>query len=216
MHAVSYFVETISYNPEARELHSLLGNSIFQITWSFQSHYCPGIYSASNSNEHPKRIHGNRARTVLKADNFTAICESIVQKIWDSGHLANLEASTACYGVCFNFCMKMMFVPHREHSYRLPRPVMGIAFTMVLGIRRVNLLLVRNWEDRAHWRKWQGFSVSSWVPENAGLWRTWPLPAMSGQKQLTIIGRRKILLQKGNYDPHFDGTALGTVTELAD
>jgi hypothetical protein len=32
-----------------------------------------------------------------KADNFTAICEPIVQKLWDPQRLRNLWASGACY-----------------------------------------------------------------------------------------------------------------------
>jgi hypothetical protein len=34
---------------------------------------------------------------VPKADNFTAICEQLVQKMWEPEHLTTLRASMACY-----------------------------------------------------------------------------------------------------------------------
>jgi hypothetical protein len=40
---------------------------------------------------------------VRKADNFTAICEPIVWKMWESRRLTILWASTACYRDSFTF-----------------------------------------------------------------------------------------------------------------
>jgi hypothetical protein len=38
-----------------------------------------------------------KARTAHKVDNLTAICESIVRKIWDPRHVTTLWDSTSCY-----------------------------------------------------------------------------------------------------------------------
>jgi hypothetical protein len=38
-----------------------------------------------------------------KADNLTAICEPIIQKIWDPRHLTTLWASASCYSDSFTF-----------------------------------------------------------------------------------------------------------------
>jgi hypothetical protein len=49
----------------------------FQLTKSFQPHYGPGVDSASNTNEYQEPSWG-KSRPARKADNLTAICESIV------------------------------------------------------------------------------------------------------------------------------------------
>jgi hypothetical protein len=53
----------------------------FQLTWSFQPHYGPGVDSASNSNEYQEyfwNILGGKGQPARKADNLTTICEPIV------------------------------------------------------------------------------------------------------------------------------------------
>jgi hypothetical protein len=42
-------------------------------------------------------------RPAHKADNFTAICEPIVYKIWEPQPLTTQCASTACYRNSFSF-----------------------------------------------------------------------------------------------------------------
>jgi hypothetical protein len=42
-------------------------------------------------------------RPMRKADNLTAICEPIVQKMWEPSRLTTLYASTTCYMACFLF-----------------------------------------------------------------------------------------------------------------
>jgi hypothetical protein len=47
----------------------------------------PSIYLTSNRNKYQKQkimFPGSRARPVRRADNITAICESIVYTMWDS------------------------------------------------------------------------------------------------------------------------------------
>jgi hypothetical protein len=53
-------------------------NPIIKITYSFQTHYVPGVYIASNTNEYQKMFLRSKARQARKANNLTAICESIV------------------------------------------------------------------------------------------------------------------------------------------
>jgi hypothetical protein len=53
---------------------------IFQLTLSFQPHYCPGVDSASNRNEYQESLWGVKGGPARKADNVTAICESIIYR----------------------------------------------------------------------------------------------------------------------------------------
>jgi hypothetical protein len=46
---------------------------------------------------------GGNGRSAHKADNLTAICELIVQKMSEPQHLTTLWASTACYRASFTF-----------------------------------------------------------------------------------------------------------------
>jgi hypothetical protein len=43
------------------------------------------------------KVTGGKERAVREADNLTAICEPIVQKMWDPQRLTTLWASMACY-----------------------------------------------------------------------------------------------------------------------
>jgi hypothetical protein len=45
----------------------------------------------------------NGGRPSREADNFTAICEPTVQKMWEPRRLTTLWASMACYGHSFTF-----------------------------------------------------------------------------------------------------------------
>jgi hypothetical protein len=58
-------------------------NDFFKFNLILLAAQSPGIYSASNRNEHQKekynvRVEGSRVRPVRRADNLTAICELIV------------------------------------------------------------------------------------------------------------------------------------------
>jgi hypothetical protein len=44
-----------------------------------------------------RKLPGVKERPERKADNLTAICESIVWKMWDPRRLTTRWASTACY-----------------------------------------------------------------------------------------------------------------------
>jgi hypothetical protein len=46
---------------------------------------------------------GGKGLSAYKADNLTAICDPVVQKMWEPRLLATIWASTACYGDTFTF-----------------------------------------------------------------------------------------------------------------
>jgi hypothetical protein len=46
---------------------------------------------------------GSRERPVRRAENLAAICEPIVQAMWDPQHLTTLQASAARYSNSFTF-----------------------------------------------------------------------------------------------------------------
>jgi hypothetical protein len=52
-----------------------------------------------------RNLPGGNGRPTRKADNFTAICEPIVQKMWEPRRLITLWASTACYRDDFTFTL---------------------------------------------------------------------------------------------------------------
>jgi hypothetical protein len=65
----------------------------------------PWVDSASNRNEYQKSSlgGGGKGLSALKTDNITAICESIVYKMWERRRLTTQWASTACYRDDFTF-----------------------------------------------------------------------------------------------------------------
>jgi hypothetical protein len=68
---------------------------VFESTKFFQPHYGPGVYPVSNIYKYKENFPGvNRDRHV-RLNNLTAICEPIVQKMWDPRDLTILQESTA-------------------------------------------------------------------------------------------------------------------------
>jgi hypothetical protein len=57
-HALAYLVEAPCYKPEGSGFDSRWSHWIFQLTWSFQPHYGPGVHSASNRNEYQESSWG--------------------------------------------------------------------------------------------------------------------------------------------------------------
>jgi hypothetical protein len=53
---------------------------------------------------------GGKERPAHKANNLTAICEPIVQKMWEPRPLTTLWAFTACCRVSFTFVYEMNFL----------------------------------------------------------------------------------------------------------
>jgi hypothetical protein len=80
-----------------------------------------------------------------KPDNLTAICEPIVQKMWDPRLLRTLKASTACYkdslstytfGGWFNlhdFVVSLGSVPYKHLSSRQQHDLNSLTFVAEEG-----------------------------------------------------------------------------------
>jgi hypothetical protein len=58
-----------------------------------------------------RNLPGGKGRPARKADNLTAICESIVYKMWEPRRLTTLWAFTACYRDSFTFHYRISRVP---------------------------------------------------------------------------------------------------------
>jgi hypothetical protein len=58
-----------------------------------------------------RNLPGGKGRPARKADNLTAICEPIVEKMWEPRRLTTLWASTACYRESFALC-SYYFIVH--------------------------------------------------------------------------------------------------------
>jgi hypothetical protein len=50
-----------------------------------------------------RNLRGGKGRPALNADNITAICEPLLQKMWEPRRPTDLCASTACYRDNFTF-----------------------------------------------------------------------------------------------------------------
>jgi hypothetical protein len=68
---------------------------------------------------------GSKARPVRRADNFTAICERIVQTLWDPQHLTNLQAYTVCYGNSFTVSV-CGTLPNRHYGLIMKQVADGV------------------------------------------------------------------------------------------
>jgi hypothetical protein len=83
----------------------------FQLMWSFQPHCGPGIDSASNRNEYQESSWGVK--------RVAAICEPILQKIWEPRRLTTLWASSACYRDNFTFLHVGLYCAMTVYIYRV-------------------------------------------------------------------------------------------------
>jgi hypothetical protein len=80
----SIVVKALCYKPEGRGFDTRCGD--FLNLPNLQATLGPGVHSASNRNEyrkHKKIMFLSKVRRVRRADNLTAICEPIVQTMWD-------------------------------------------------------------------------------------------------------------------------------------
>jgi hypothetical protein len=60
---------------------------------------------------------GIRARPVVRADNPAAICEPIVQTMWDGQRLTTLYPSKACYGDTLTFTYLLLNASDKTWPY---------------------------------------------------------------------------------------------------
>ena len=59
-HAVAQLVEALRFKPNCRRFVSRWCNWSFTLTWSFRSHYGPGVDSASNRNEYQEFLQSGK------------------------------------------------------------------------------------------------------------------------------------------------------------
>jgi hypothetical protein len=71
----------------------------FAFLISFLFHFCFILISPLSLREMSTRSFSGEGRPARKTDNFTAISEMIVYKMWEPRCLTNLWASTECYKV---------------------------------------------------------------------------------------------------------------------
>jgi hypothetical protein len=88
----------------------------------------PGVDETSNRNEYQESSWGN-GRPAGKADNFTAICEPTVYKMWEPQRLTTLCVSTACYRDRFTFLNN-----NRIISVKFPLEMLDNNLTYVIHV----------------------------------------------------------------------------------
>jgi hypothetical protein len=77
-----------------------------------------------------RNLPGGKKRPARRADNLAAICEPIVQKMWEPQPLAILRASTACTGIALP-------LPNYVHSLFIASTCFGRTWVII----RQHLLL---------------------------------------------------------------------------
>jgi hypothetical protein len=82
----------------------------FSIDLTLPAALWPWVDSASNRNEYQESSWGVKGGwQVRKAVNLTAICESVVYKMWESRRLTTLWVSMASYRDSFTFFLPLCF-----------------------------------------------------------------------------------------------------------
>jgi hypothetical protein len=71
-----------------------------------------------------RNILGGEGRPARKADNFTAICEPIVYKMWEPQHLTTLWVSTARYRDSFTFTLYLYIFMSKIILTAFPRSLL--------------------------------------------------------------------------------------------
>jgi hypothetical protein len=66
-----------------------------------------------------RNLPGDKGRPTRKAENLTAICEPIVQKMWEPRRLTTLWASTARYRDNFTFTFLIPFVDYKGEQLNI-------------------------------------------------------------------------------------------------
>jgi hypothetical protein len=62
-----------------------------------------------------RNLPAGKGRSAHKADNLTAVCETIVQMMWEPRHLTYILALTAFYRDSFTFFIRLNLVPKGQN-----------------------------------------------------------------------------------------------------
>jgi hypothetical protein len=103
-HALAYLVEALCYKPEGRGIESRWGR-FFQLTYSFQPHYGPGVDSASNRNEYQESFWWQKAAGIHGWQPCRHLRVECLDQVWNPRRLTTLRAFTACYEDNFTFLL---------------------------------------------------------------------------------------------------------------
>jgi hypothetical protein len=88
--------------------------------------------------ENTRNLLGGKGRPSHKADNLTAICEPIIQKMCRPRRLTTLRASTACYRDSFT----LFFLPTKQIRDISP---CNVSNALQQGASRLQTLCVNLW-----------------------------------------------------------------------
>jgi hypothetical protein len=88
--------------------HGLAGSIPYEVIGFFDSSNPSSRIIALESTQpvtemNTRNLPGGKRRPAREPDRLTAICESIVYKMWEPEHLITLWAFTACYRDSFTF-----------------------------------------------------------------------------------------------------------------
>jgi hypothetical protein len=81
-HAVAQLVEALRYKPERRGFDSRWCQWNVWLTWSFRSHYGPGVDSASNRNKYQESFLGGNGGRCVGLTTLSPSCTDCL-KTWD-------------------------------------------------------------------------------------------------------------------------------------
>jgi len=107
-YVLAQLVEALCYNPKSRFFDSRLCHWNFSLTYSFRSHYDPGVDSTSNRNEYQEYFMRSKGGRCVRLTTLPPTCVECLN-IWESQPPRILRDCTGIALFCF-------VSPHREHS----------------------------------------------------------------------------------------------------
>ena len=111
MRFLAQLVEAMRYKPEGRGFDSRWCHWDLSLTYSFRSHYGPGVDSASNINECQEYFLGGSGGRCVWLTTLPPSCAHCLE-IWEPQPPGTLRASLDLYRDCFISCS--------FHSWRIP------------------------------------------------------------------------------------------------
>jgi len=99
---VVQMVEALRYKPEGRGFHTGRTHWNFSSTYSFRSHYGPGVDSASNRNEYQEYFLGGKGGRCVRLTTSPPSC-TVVMKSGNLNFLVTSGPLQACNGINLHF-----------------------------------------------------------------------------------------------------------------